>query len=615
MLLTLSRGGILCFVAGQLLFIGLRLWQRAYAAAKAGSGARAGAGRQRPRLGGREIAALPIVLAIGLASGAYVAMRAIVDEFVSGDASKFDIWIDALPMLGDYALTGSGRGTFQMAYTAYQALPDDATYVYPENFLANWVGEWGAPAGGGLVLALIVVLVVGLLRPPSRARNAGSLAAVFALLVQNFADFGLELLGVLLPFLVCLGVETMRIEMATDASMERLFRPLPGAVQRWLMLPGPVAAILVAVLGMPGAIAHEPVAEDRALRRWDYTRAHDDAFGKALDAAMARHPSDYHLPLLGGIRAYHAGRSNPLPLLARSIRLFPRSSVAHLYVARTLARGGRIDQALVEYMESARSRPALLPRIADEVIGIAGGFEDARDLARLPEDRVPVYVALAAAYLRASMPDEARRADVAALGIDASAPEPLVRAIRRHMDAGMWDEAMALVNRLGHVPGYEGAALAFQGEVLTRTGRTDEAIAIFEAAVKKDPGQRGLLVSIASIHLEHGRQVEMFAALDRYQASAGTEEERGDALKLRGSMAMRLGLDAQALSAYQEASSSLPDDAGVWRTIAGLYEKSGDSVAALSAYRELARIEPENPEWKQKIDALYLQARTGIKEE
>jgi Flp pilus assembly protein TadD len=66
----------------------------------------------------------------------------------------------------------------------------------------------------------------------------------------------------------------------------------------------------------------------------------------------------------------------------------------------------------------------------------------------------------------------------------------------------------------------------------------------------------------------------------------------------------------QALSTYRDAASSLPDDQRVWKAIAAICEKQGKPVAALDAYRELARIEPDNPAWQEKLDSAMARAKT-----
>jgi tetratricopeptide (TPR) repeat protein len=453
--------------------------------------------------------------------------------------------------------------------------------------------------------------VLGLLRPPRRARNAGALVALFALMVQNFADFGLELPGILLPFVVCLGVETVRLQMWAERWTGR---SLDVPITRRPCLWGGLVLTIAAVLGVGAGVwhvhRHGLRVDDARIRSIGMEAALDDAFERELEAAMKRHPADYHLPQLGGIRAYHTGRDEPLPLLARSLYLYPGAAVSHLYVARTLARSGRIDQALVEYMETARRRPSLVPSVADEVVEICGGFAAARHWARLPADHALVYEALAEAYLRADMPEEARRADVAALSVDPRAAGPLRRSVRRHMKAGMWKDALELARRLTRVEDQRASGLALQAEIARATGEPEAALRLYERALAAEPRRRDIHLAMARIHFAREDTDALFDALDRYRATAPDERSRGRAIIVKAEYYRKLGLDNQAMAAYLEASSSLPDEARIWKAIAGIYEKQGDPVAALGAYRELARIEPEDPRWRKRVEEIVMEAKT-----
>ncbi len=598
LLLTLSRGGILCFIAGQVLFIVLRLYRKLVHS------------RSTKGEAPRELAALPLALGVAVAAGSYVALRSIVQEFTDGDTSKFRIWQDAFPMLRDYWLTGSGRGTFQLAYTAYQKMPDEATYTHPENFLTNWLGDWGMVAGSLIVLYLAAVIVLGLLRPPRRSRNAGALVALFALLVQNFADFGLELPGILLPTMVCLGVETVRLEMWAERKLGRRLAPaLSGKISMWLGLTGATAAIVLVGAGLAYLHGHSLDKDDARLRGIDMEEGNDSRFEEELARAMARHPADYHLPQLGGIRRFHGRRGEPLPLLERSLDLFPRAAVSHLYVARTLARMGRVDQALVEYMETVRWRPSLSPLAADEVIALAGGFDVARRWARMPADRPLVYEALAEGYLRARMPDEARLADEAALRANPLAVAPLCRTIRRYIEEGMHDEAVELARRLATVPGEQAVALFLEAEVAHARGNDGQAIDLYKRSIDLDPGRRATYLALAKLLADRDERDALMEVLASFVATAKDERSRGEALLTRAGYELKLGMSNQALSSYIEASMSLPDSVQAFKAIAQLQEKRGDSIAALAAYRELARIEPDEPRWQTRIEEIVLQAK------
>ena len=99
LLLTLSRGGIAAFVIGQLLFITMRLIDRAL-------------GRRRDEESKSQIAWLPLGLALSLALGLFVAQDAILGEFIGGSHKKIEMLSEGLPLIGKFPATGVGRGSF-----------------------------------------------------------------------------------------------------------------------------------------------------------------------------------------------------------------------------------------------------------------------------------------------------------------------------------------------------------------------------------------------------------------------------------------------------------------------------------------------------------------------
>ncbi|MBN1769960.1 MAG: O-antigen ligase family protein, partial [Deltaproteobacteria bacterium] len=274
-LLTLSRGGILAFVAGQVVFLVLRLASRRVGhsaprrtaqamtppegvAAKPTEGeataerAAAGAAEEH-RQTHLAWASLGVLLAVS--AGSYVAYDAIVAEFEGGDASKWELARDALVMTGDHPLTGIGRGAYVAASAPYASTPDAATYTHPENFAAQYLAEWGVPLGGLAVLGLLFVLGRAVLRPPLKPHNAAAIAAVFALLLQNTVDFGLELLGLALPFVAALAVVRETGAVGDGRQVRRSSHPrvrLPGFA--WLF-PAAATATALALL-YPWAAEH-----------------------------------------------------------------------------------------------------------------------------------------------------------------------------------------------------------------------------------------------------------------------------------------------------------------------------------------------------------------------
>jgi tetratricopeptide (TPR) repeat protein len=588
--LTLSRGGILCFVGGQLLFMAVRVITRL---------------REKSRRRRQELRLLPLALAVGLGSGIYVAYQSVLKEFLYGDTSKLDIPADALPMLRDFWLTGVGRGAFQVGYTMYQKLPDGSTYTSPENFVAQFLTEWGAVAGGALLVMLLGALLLGLLKPPGRSRNVGALAAIFALTVQNFVDFSLEILGVLLPFMVLLASHWVTLENAFGIA-HRSGKGSKGFTNRYVPgIAGAVVVVAALVLAAAGFLQTSRSSLEKETEEVKGMLARDvgeEKFVAEARSVMKRHPADYYFPLLAGARIYHGMTRNPLPYLSRALFLFPNSSAAHLYVARTLGRSGHVSQALLEYMHAVRSNASMVAGVAREVAAFTGTFEGASKMTRTDEDRILMYGALSLAFRAAGLEGESEAADAALLKIDPFDAGAAERTVGRMIGRGEYDAALKTLKILESEEGLRPLALELEGDLESKKGNVEKAAALFVEAWKRAPERRHLLSKAARLYSMKGEKKLMYKYLSEYEASAPDERSKGYAIAERASFEQSLNMTDKALASYHAAAAYIPDEPGVWQAIASLSASRKDAAGQLKAYKELRRIQPENPEWQKRID-------------
>lgn len=126
-------------------------------------------------------------------------------------------------------------------------------------------------------------------------------------------------------------------------------------------------------------------------------------------------------------------------------------------------------------------------------------------------------------------------------------------------------------------------ALVGRGQALLRLGRDAEALASFEAALVSDPSIADLRGRIDLLRFRATQ--EMLA-----RAKAATDAQRWDV----------------ARSAYLDALSASPESPFLYRELAGVEQKSGQTVAALGHYRKAVELDP--------FDARSLAALGGILE-
>ena len=246
-------------------------------------------------------------------------------------------------MIRDHAWFGVGRGAFETAFPPYRQVLDrdwTAVYGHAENFVVEWLAEWGIPIG----LCAIVAVAGYVLREWYGARNSRLqfmvLAGLAALLLQNFADLGLEIPAVAIAAVLALAAgERPAARAAVSKS--------PGAGVFAAAVP------LLAVLTAACLWSRWPVEDERReieqnYRHLSLTSAEARRlFRGQLRSAMLRHPGESFFPLLGSLVAYRARDGSPLPWIARSLEVAPTNGRVHLMLAELLGTHKLIGQAML----------------------------------------------------------------------------------------------------------------------------------------------------------------------------------------------------------------------------------------------------------------------------
>jgi hypothetical protein len=179
-----SRGGLLALIIGiACLAVLLRLGERS-------------TGRGFSMTSRSAMALLAAALGAGGLFAVLGGTRSTWAELYSKDFQKLEMMLRVKPLVADYAWLGIGRGAFESVFPAYRTVPGNIVFTHAESFPAQWLSEWGVPAGALGMIAFAFAFTparVGALRS---AVAAGVWAGTFALLVQNLFDLGLEIPGV-----------------------------------------------------------------------------------------------------------------------------------------------------------------------------------------------------------------------------------------------------------------------------------------------------------------------------------------------------------------------------------------------------------------------------------
>jgi len=275
------------------------------------------------------------------------------NDLTSVDAHrKVVVWGWSLPMIRDHFFFGVGRGAFETGFSPYRnALDYDWTAVvtHAENFVVQWVAEWGVPVGVCAAIVIVGYIVREWIAVSKESLSFLAMTGLVTLFLQNLADLGLEIPAIAIGAVVALAAGERVASRTAEETKERIgLRALPAAL--------PALGIWFAAL----ALSMSPVESLRSklslvYRELPVKSADERAqFRELLHDAIVGHPGESFFPLLGGLVAARAQDENPLPWVSRALELAPVNGRVHLVLAEILASHGAIGQAMLHLRFAAQ---------------------------------------------------------------------------------------------------------------------------------------------------------------------------------------------------------------------------------------------------------------------
>ncbi len=588
---TMSRGAVVGILAGICLFAVLR-----YLASDGDRG-----DRQKMWVAWSVLAALLVVVAAG-ALGA----GALIDRFRSssvGDDVRFHLWRDSLKVLVAHPI-GIGRGAFERVYPAYRTLktPFPVTFAFVESQPLQLLIDCGW-LFSGLILVSAGLVVRQLVRYGRRDKiEAALLAGLFAVLAHSCVDFGLETLGVMLPFLAILATVLGRCAPPDQAEQSR--------VPAWSLIGVACAGLLF------GAIAvalPSDVDFDKAINAAQSPAQLRDLLIRAQEI----HPTDYFYALAYArtqpLKPPRGERSPRLHALNRALELCPGCELVHLAVARSLWELGSHSQSLVEWRTAVQLQPSLFDNAMEELTRLGATSQEIAAIAVFDAAKMVAV----ADYLagRSQVADALAVLDEADL-MGAPRTESLLTRGRLQIQANQLASAQTTVAE-AHAAGIQDPRLSLLDAelVLGLKGRAgvDEAFAILDLAAIRYP----LDLSVQRMRVSMVSTYAKWQAADRaldglklalYHAMGSAVEANLTAARIRGS----LGQWSVALSEYRIALSQTPNQPALWIEFARAAEQAGRDQTAREAYSEAARLAPSDAsvaEARRRLDARQTEMR------
>lgn len=556
--LSLSRGGIIAFLIGQVLII----WSHRALHADEADG---GMGAQR-----RLLALLGLCASLSIAL--YLAAQKLIGEWSSLtslaglQSAKRPLMETAVELLREHWLFGVGRGAFEPALTRFLEPTGDSarTFTHPENLLLQWMLDMGAVLGSLFLLGLLYCLWKGCREARRDGLRWGALIAVFTLGLHDLADFSLELLGVALPAsaLLAVGVTHRR-------SCRRL------SARAILAVCAPVA-----ILGTASFLGARPDLRRDGRALLDAERLDR----QALLSALKRHPADYFPRLIAAAKSLEAGHpGEALTWAGQAMQLYPALAAPHVAAARALEQMGAFAQAGTEWklaMErgqaNAGARLAALFQI---------GLLPAEDLARYAPSDPALALRLAQQLF------DLGQTELALALLDHLDESGQGRALDRlHLRAHIAERQnrsevlLALGREIEAIEGSAGhQGLLFQVSALVQSGDEAAARALLDVRLQRQPNA-ALALRLAELELRRGETAAVRHALRRLPASLSVSQ-RVRALTLEAAAAQRDGAHAKALAPLRTAVNLRPWDLNLRIRLAEALERAGRLDEALREIR------------------------------
>ena len=555
-------------------------------------------------------------------------------ELRDKDLSKLSMLGWMKPMVREHPVFGVGRGAFESVFPAYRITPGNNVFTHAENFIAQWITEWGPPVALIALVALAWSLAPRRLGAHRSALVAGAWMGVAALLLQNLVDLALEVPA------VCIGTATALGSVWGDGRTHgrrealRVQGPLADGRARF-------AAIALGTVGLAAIVAalrwgaHD-VASDRAdlhtaLAAVASARPEAVAPVRAqVRRAMLAHPAEPYFPLVGGTLAFRVRDQSPIPWIQRTLERGRMNGRAHLLLAEVLAARGSRQQALLE-LRLGSDELAVVGPAAALAVRWARSYEEL--LVAVPEGPTGTLTLVTMAGLLGSAagrrdPVLRSQCDREAIRRDPTLITPRVRECEMRLAAivsgktvGVCaDPAHCRLEILEHADAIAAAhpdasiAMELRARVLIAERKPEEAVRLLDKGCDRVSERASCLrVRVTAAAATKSADTLGAASKDLLGAACVTPQACADvATWLAGVREGRHELGA-ALALLARAAREDPNSEARWLRVADVASKSGAHVQAADALEKVAKQRGgADPELKRRIAAERAEALGGL---
>lgn len=574
-LLTLSRGAIVQVCVGLLAMLAIII---------------VAGGRSRKKPASRahwSKLGLAAIFVAGLAFVAYVGGEQVQREIADRDIGKLALLARAFEFATHHPWLGVGRGAFSSTFVRVEG--QGSRFVYAENFLAQWAGEWGVPITL-LWLGSVAFALGSALRGATSLARLGAATALLAFCLQNLVDLGFELVGVAVVAAALLGA------LIVPDGPHVVVRTRLGSA-RTIVAVVLVGALAALVLLAPRLTEQSIQALDGRLRA-SFQQRDRAKFRQTLERAVRVHPAEPIFAVIAATEALALGDASAPRWINRAMQLAPRWGAPHVLAYQMLWAHGLRDQALLELRKAAEG-DADRTLTGVHVCRLAKQSGEYILRAAPVGSRARRRAFLESALGCAGVEYASSKAIEAAL-LQEFPESPIAyerKAYRLALDGEVDQSLDVLARLLARHPEFESARIS-RAEVLLRSNRLAETIAQVEVDLPRLPEhQRPSLIRRQVLALARlGDRAGMERALQAYRRlTSGTVDGLAESYAFEGYVQLELRQTGAALAAFREAYR-INQDLKHLKAVAQLAGQLGDRPQQLWAYLTLCEREPLDPQ-------------------
>jgi tetratricopeptide (TPR) repeat protein len=302
-------------------------------------------------------------------------------ELFDKDIGKLSMVSWLKPVVRDFGVTGLGRGSFESVFPAYQLDRGNLVFTHTENFVAQWIVEWG------IVPAIVALFALAWhFRPKKlgvgrRTVATGAWVGAATFLLQNIVDLGTEIPALAIALAIVLGAVWGDQHRVTIPS--RLAGPRSKEhAARWAYV-----ALAVGLVSSCSLVvwASNDLRTDRRTVRLQFeaataprSMAQKLFVRKSIAEAVGRHPAEPYFPMLGALLAWQERDQDPIPWLQRTLERSRANGRAHLLLAMVLQRRGALRQSLMELRLAIDNDETIVGRAAGRAVAWTDDIDELR---------------------------------------------------------------------------------------------------------------------------------------------------------------------------------------------------------------------------------------------